>query len=61
MNINRGRFVLVNETSGNVCCVDSYRARYNASESVCQRVKRELSRKFPVCTYAVYRLVRLNG
>lgn len=61
MNINRGKFVLVNETSGNVCSVSIRRGRYVASRSTCYRVRQTLSREFPECVYAVYELVRRGG
>lgn len=60
INVNGGKFVLINETSGNVCCVNSYYGRYSASRSTCYKYKQEMSRKFPKCKYAVYVLVRLG-
>jgi len=59
LNVNNGRFVLINESSGNACCLSRYRGCYNASRSTCYRVRRELSRNFPEEVYVVYRLVRL--
>jgi len=66
MNISMGKFVVVNETSGNVCSLNNFgrrssnRGRMIAPRSTCYRVKREFSRRFPFEVYAVYELVRLG-
>ena len=60
LSINDGRFVLINETSGNVCFLNAYNGRMVASRSTCYRIRREMSHKFPKCVYAVYELMRLG-
>ena len=54
------KYVLVNESSGGTCCLNTYNGMGIGSRSTCYRVKKRLSAKFPDQHYAVYKLVRLG-
>ena len=61
ISTNQGRFVLVNETSGNICYVSSYPDRIAASRSTCYKHMKLMLLKFPEQKYRIYKLVRLGG